>query len=208
MNCQWCNVVKWRKKIPHCIWIKYQNHRKTQNGYTWHTNTWVVFKRFSSHIYGGAMGSNRKWYRAHAWPEVTSPEDTWHFPLLSRTIFPPYFFPVLFPPVPFFPRTFSNYFIFIIPYFFIFCSRIFFIFFALLFFPYFFPTHFFPCTFSNVWTLEIQRFEKQHFPLTHNSSSSYIPQSISSSSSHNVEIPQKTRYKQKQNETQYENITN
>jgi hypothetical protein len=29
----------------------------------------------------------------------------------------------------------------------------------------------------------------------------------SSSSSHSVEIPPKTRYKQKQNETQYENIT-
>jgi hypothetical protein len=36
-------------------------------------------------------------------------------------------------------------------------------------------------------------------------SSSHIPQS--SSSSNRVEIPPKTRYKQKQNETHYENIT-
>jgi hypothetical protein len=39
------------------------------------------------------------------------------------------------------------------------------------------------------------------------SSHTHLPQSSSSSSSHSVEIPPKTRYKQKQNETHYENIT-
>jgi hypothetical protein len=59
-------------------------------------------------ISGGAMRSYRKWYRAHAWPEVTSPVVTWLFPYL----FP--YFPVFFPL--FFSYFFSSYFFF--PYFF------------------------------------------------------------------------------------------
>ena len=49
------------------------------------------------------MRSYRKWYRAHAWPEVTSPEVTWLFPrtffpvFFSSTFFTVLFFSVLFP---------------------------------------------------------------------------------------------------------------
>ena len=92
--------------------------------------TAVVYKWVSLSICGGAMRSYRKWYRAHAWPEVTSPKVTWLFPSIlspyffSRTFFPYFFssfffvpfsltfFPVLFIPV-FFPRRFFSQFFFL-----------------------------------------------------------------------------------------------
>jgi hypothetical protein len=73
---------------------------------------WVVYGYGQSRICRGAMRSNRKSYRAHAWPEVTSPEVTWlsprpFFPVLFSpyffsVLFFPYYFPVLFFPVLFF----------------------------------------------------------------------------------------------------------
>ena len=57
---------------------------------------------------------------AHGWPEVTTPEVTWLFPLLFLPYYFPDFFPVLFfpffPPVLFFPVFFSCTFF---PYFFL-----------------------------------------------------------------------------------------
>ena len=103
----------------------------------------VVYGDGQSRICGGAMRSYRKWYRAHAWPEVTSPEVTWLFP---RTFFSRTFFPLLFFPV-FLPRTFIPVLVFPV------------LFPPVLppprtFFPYFSPVPFFPyffsCTFSKV----------------------------------------------------------
>ena len=73
----------------------------------------VIYGHSSVSICGGAMGSNRKWYRAHAWPKVTSSEVTWLFPFLFSLNFLhvllfsvlflfPYFFPCFC--IPFFPR--------------------------------------------------------------------------------------------------------
>ena len=99
----------------------------------------VVYGDRQSRICGGAMRSYRKWYRAHAWPEVTSPEVTW--------LSPPYFFFHTF-----FSRNFCSYFFF--PYFF------FSVFFSpVLFSPYFFFPYYFSSTFSKVATFEIQRFK-------------------------------------------------
>ena len=72
-------------------------------------------------ISGGAMRSYRKWYRAHAWPEVTSPVVTWlspylfpyfpvFFPLYFRTFFPYVYLNIFFSY--FFSRTFSPVFFF------------------------------------------------------------------------------------------------
>jgi hypothetical protein len=47
-----------------------------------------------------------------------------------------------------------------------------------------------------------------HLPQSSSSSHTHLPQNSSSRCRHScVEIPPKTRYKQKQNETHYENIT-
>jgi hypothetical protein len=47
-----------------------------------------------------------------------------------------------------------------------------------------------------------------HLPQSSSSSHTHLPQNSSSRYRHScVEIPPKTRYKQKQNETHYENIT-
>ena len=116
--------------------------------------------------------SFRKWYSAHAWPEVTGRcpvrKSRDFFPqYVSRTFFPyifPYFFsPVLSPPN-FFSRTFfsvlfSTYFSF--SYYF---PRIFFpflyFFFLVIFFPVLFsPVLFISRTFSKFATFQIQRFK-------------------------------------------------
>ena len=92
-----------------------------------------VIYNIQNHICGGSCGGSDC---AHAWPEVTGRGPV----RKSRDCFP--YFPVLFTPYffsrtifPYFsPRTFSNYFIFVFPYFFIF-------------FPVFFPSTFFPVFF-------------------------------------------------------------
>ena len=85
----------------------------------------VVYGDSSSHIWGETMRSYRKWYRAHAWPEVIGRVPVrksrdfllFFFPYF----FPPYYFPVIFCFVLFFSALFSPYFFFrtIFPFFFL-----------------------------------------------------------------------------------------
>ena len=76
----------------------------------------VVYGDSSSHIWGETMRSYRKWYRAHAWPEVIGRVPVrksrdfllFFFPYF----FSPYYFPVIFCFVLFFSALFSPYFFF------------------------------------------------------------------------------------------------
>ena len=138
------------------------------------------------------MRSNRKRYRAHAWPEVTSPEVTWLSPyffpsIFSRTFPPQFLFSYLFPrtfispyfSLNFFCRTFSlNFFsvlfsshffkLFFSPYFFTFFFPVLF---QIIFIPYFFFRKFvflvlfFPVLFSRTFS-NVTTFEIQRFKIS------------------------------------------
>ena len=114
--------------------------------------TWVVYWDSSVSICGESCGGSDH----SAWPEVTSPEVTWLFPLLFPRIFP-YFFPSFFSRT-FFPGLFFSHTFYFL--FWVLFPVLFFRFF--LFYPYFFFVLFpvlFYRTFSNVATFEIQRFD-------------------------------------------------
>ena len=132
------------KVCYHICTVKHQNGNHLWKSYcvvsfdmSWHDiSKWypslpltvVVYGDGQSRICKGAMRSYRKWYRAHACPEVM-----WLFPSIFSPYFFPYFFPVFFFPV-FFSRIFLPY--FFLPYYF------FPVLFSLIFFPYLFPVYF------------------------------------------------------------------
>jgi hypothetical protein len=62
-------------------------------------SSWTVVYGYGQiSIWGGAMGSDRKWYRAHAWSEVTEKALSGSHVTFSLNFFPVLFFPYFFPP--------------------------------------------------------------------------------------------------------------